>query len=57
MVEWYKIAKEYREVRESINEMLKEGTGELPISDELKGIIESVVSGTEEADMESLLGV
>ncbi len=57
LVEWYKIAKEYREVLESINEMLKEGTGELPISDELKRMIESVVSGTEEADMESLLGV
>lgn len=57
LVEWYKIAKEYREVLESINEMLKEGTGELPLSDELKGMIESVVSGTEEADMESLLGV
>ena len=57
LVEWYKIAKEYREVLESINDMLKEGTGNLPISNELKEMIESVVSGTEEADMESLLGV
>jgi hypothetical protein len=57
LIEWYKIAKEYREVLESINDMLKQDTGDLPISEELKGMIESVVAGTEEADMESLLGV
>jgi hypothetical protein len=57
LVEWYKIAKEYREVLESINDLLQEGTGDLPISEELKGMIAAVVEGTEEADMESLLGV
>jgi hypothetical protein len=57
LVEWYKIAKEYREVLTSINDMLQEGTGELPVTSELKEMIESVVSGTEEADMETLLGV
>lgn len=57
LVEWYKIAKEYREVLESINDVLKSGGPDLPITAELKGMIEAVVAGTEEADMESLLGV
>jgi hypothetical protein len=37
--------------------VLKSGGPDLPITAELKGMIEAVVAGTEEADMESLLGV
>ena len=55
LLEWYKVAQEYREVLGTIKEVLRDGVVTPDRSDEMGELIDSVVSEEEESDLLSLL--
>jgi hypothetical protein len=57
LVEWYKVAQEYREVLSTIKDVLREGMMDEARGDEIEEMINAIFDGTQEADMTSLLGV
>ena len=57
LVEWYKVAQEYREVLGTIKDVLREGMMDSTRSDQIEQMISSIFDGTQEADANSLLGV
>jgi hypothetical protein len=57
LVEWYKVALEYREVLSTIKDVLLEGMMDASRGGEIEEMINQIFDGTEEADMTTLLGV
>ena len=57
LAEWYKLSHEYRDVLQSIRELLAEGVLQDDRSDQLAAMIDAIVAETEEASASKLLGV
>jgi hypothetical protein len=57
LVEWYKVAQEYREVLSTIKDVLREGMMDASRGGEIEEMINAIFDGTQEADMSTLLGV
>ena len=57
LVEWYKVALEYREVLSTIKDVLLEGMMDASRGGEIEEMINQISDGTEEADMTTLLSV
>lgn len=57
LAEWYKLAHEYREVLQSMKDLLNERMFRDDRTDKLAAMIDAIVAETEEASASKLLGV